>query len=311
MEQRLEACSHYCDSKRDKLYLPNNADGHYIQNLKDTGRNYLVRTKLGSVVYHTLLKIYRLLSPPRRYYSNNNVGIFLTTDCNLKCVNCQVSSTLAPANDIMTVEQIKAFVNEAISLKYYWDCIVLTGGEPTLHPNFMKMLDVLKQYKLFNPECHITLETNGAGDKVQSVLKTVPNWVEITNSSKNEGKADYDFISYHVAPIDMIIYKLFSDFSKGCRRVSGCYGLCLSMYGYYPSSPCMSVDRVFGFNIGIKELSSVTEMALRELMKILCKYCGWFNVDQKAIVPAEKMSRSWKKAFADYRKQKPKLSLYG
>ena len=188
---------------------------------------------------------------------------------------------------------------------------MLTGGEPTLHLHFFKMLEVLKLYKRFNPECQIFLETNGAGDKVQLVLKTVPNWVTIWNSNKNEGKAVYDFVTYHVAPIDMIKYDSLTDFSKGCRRVSEHYGLCVSMYGYYPHSPCMSVDRVFGFNIGIKDLSLVTAKALRGQMKILCKYCGWFNVDQKAIVSVEKMSRSWKKALTDYRKQKPKLSLYG
>ena len=72
----------------------------------------------------------------------------------------------------------------------------------------------------------------------------------------------------------------------------------------------MNVDRVFGFDIGIKKLSLVSEEALRKQMNILCKYCGWFRLPQGGIVLTEKISPSWKRAFIEYRKQKPRLSLY-
>lgn len=314
MERRLQACSHYCEHKKGKLFLPNHAELGYIQKFKNVSRNYLVKTKSGSFVLSILKSLYRSLSFleifHNRYCSNNSLGIYITTSCNLSCFNCQTSARQAPANDIMTVGQMGKFINEAIKLKYYWNQISLTGGEPALHPQFFEILDVLKQYKDFNPECTILLDTNGAGNKVQSVLKKLPDWVSVYNSNKKEGKDSYAFSTYNIAPIDTLVYRFFSNFSKGCKKLTNCYGLCASMYGYYPCSPCMNVDRVFGFNIGIKKLSLVTEKALREQMKILCKYCGWFKEGQGEIVLTEKMSRSWKRAFTEYRNKKPKLSLY-
>jgi hypothetical protein len=84
------------------------------------------------------------------------------------------------------------------------------------------------------------------------------------------------------------------------------------MYGYYPCSPCLGVDRVFGFDVGIKKLSMVTEQALRKQMKVLCPCCGWFKEQQLAAqsVSVNTLSRSWKKAFTEYKKQKPSLSRF-
>ena len=81
------------------------------------------------------------------------------------------------------------------------------------------------------------------------------------------------------------------------------------MYGYFPCTPCMNVARVFGFDIGIQKLSMVSEEALREQMKTLCQYCGWFKEHPGEEILTEKVSRSWKKAFAEYEKKKPELTL--
>jgi hypothetical protein len=319
MEQRFQACSYYCGHKKDKLYLPNavasGKSNRFSRKIKNRIKNYLIKTKSGFFVFSFFRRFRNKLYFPsifhihNRYYSNNNLGIFITTNCNLSCFNCQTSARQAPASDIMTIGQIKKILNEAINLRYYWNYIFLTGGEPTLHPQFFEILDALKEYKDFNPTCDIVLETNGAGNKVQAVLEKLPDWVLVAGSNKEENQNSYAFGTYNIAPIDTLRYR-FSDFSKGCSRLNDCYGLCATMYGYYPCSPCMNVARVFGFDIGIKDLSLVNEKALREQMIILCKYCGWFKEWLGRVVSTEKVSPSWKRAFAEYRKQKPKMSLY-
>jgi hypothetical protein len=245
----------------------------------------------------------------RRYYPNNSLCVDITTLCNLKCFNCQASVRQAPANDVMSVEQMEKFVKEAIQLRYFWDRISLFGGEPTLHPRFFDILGVLKQYKDFNPDCVIDVVTNAEGKKVNAVLAALPPWVSTECNFKEEGRDIYPFGSYNVAPIDLPAYKFFCDFSKGCPLIRDCYGLGLSPNGYYPSSPCFHVDRVFGFDIGIKKLSQVNENALRRQMKILCRYCGWFKIYSGSITK-EEITRSWKIAYAKYKEKRPQLSLY-
>jgi hypothetical protein len=315
---RIKASSHYCERQCSSTYLPHQVHTAGRINLAKTFRGILgrlLRSILDAPLCGRLLYLLNLYLPfvgvlHRRHYSNNSLCIDITTVCNLKCFNCQASVRQAPANDIFSVEQAEKFVKEAIELRYFWDRISLFGGEPTLHPRFFDILDVLKRYKDFNPDCVIDVVTNATGGKVNSILAALPSWVSVECSKKEEGREIYPFGSYNLAPIDLPAYKFFCDFSKGCPIIAGCYGLGLSRYGYYPSSPCMHVDRVFGFDIGIKKLSQVNEKALRAQMKVLCRYCGWFKL-YSGIICAEKISGSWRKAYAEYKKQKPRLSLYG
>ena len=76
------------------------------------------------------------------------------------------------------------------------------------------------------------------------------------------------------------------------------------------------MDRVFGFDIGIKKLNYITNNLLREQMKILCSFCGhfkYFTYDHEKTskcVYNEQMSISWENAYAKYSESKPKLTLY-
>jgi len=316
LSQRLKASSHYCDREKGILFTAQCSYGS-SQKFKKAVKDCLMNVFPPSALRQAKILVYKLInfSVPflgaihKKYYSNNNICIDITTLCNLRCFNCQSSVRQAPANDNMSVEQIEKFIKEAIDLKYYWNRISLFGGEPTLHPRFFEIVGALKRYKDFNPDCIIDVVTNGAGERVKSVLSKLPAWLSVENTMKKEGQESHPFGSYNIAPIDCPQYRFFTDFSKGCWRLSFCYGLELSMYGYYPCSPCMGVDRVFGFDIGIKKLSLVTEKALREQMKILCRYCGWFR-EPTEIIWTEKMSLVWKRAYLEYKRQKPKLSLY-
>jgi hypothetical protein len=94
-------------------------------------------------------------------------------------------------------------------------------------------------------------------------------------------------------------------------------GLGLSRYGYYPCGGGGSRDRIFGFDIGLKSLSLVTEKALQNQLKQLCKYCGFYKTTnpinsrfKNYRITKTKMSRIWKKAYEKYQQSKQTLSLY-
>jgi hypothetical protein len=225
------------------------------------------------------------------------VEVEIITRCSLACFNCDRSIRQAPSNECMSPEQIEKFVNESIELNWGRKRIRLMGGEPTLHPQFFEILKIVKRYKNLNPRCNIGISTNGYGSKVNEVLSRLPEWVNVRNSRKESNI--HKFIDYNIAPVDLEEYK-DADFTKGCWITEEC-GLGLSRNGYYPCGAGASVDRVFCFNIGVKKLSLVNHSALKNQLKLLCKYCGHYKKNPERITEA-KMSVSWQKAYEKYKK---------
>jgi len=263
--------------------------------LKDIKEKGIIKT------FKDNLKNRRILS----YEPNKKIlHIDIVSFCNLNCYNCNRAIEEAPSNEFMSLNQIKKFVKESLKEKKQWEKIVLVGGEPTLHPYFFEVLKEIKKYKDWNPGCRIRLDTNGYGKKVNEILKQIPSWIEIRNSKKTSNKQPHQ--SYNLAPIDFKKHKK-ANFSNGCIVTEKC-GVGLTPRGFYPCGPGGTVDRVFGFNLGIKNLNKVTKKRLRKQMKTLCKYCGHFKGPD--LPKKEKISTSWKKAYNDYKKNKPKHSLY-
>jgi molybdenum cofactor biosynthesis enzyme MoaA len=97
--------------------------------------------------------------------NKRKIEIEITTRCSLACFNCDRSIRQAASNEDINVEQIKKFLDESIRLNWKWKEIKIIGGEPTLHPYFFEILDVIKRYTEFNSHCKIILSTNGFGKK--------------------------------------------------------------------------------------------------------------------------------------------------
>ncbi|MBU0636900.1 radical SAM protein [Patescibacteria group bacterium] len=246
--------------------------------------------------------------PGVRWNSNfQEIELEITTFCNLKCYNCDRSIRQAPSVECMSLSQIQKFVRESINLKWKWNQITLLGGEPTLHPQILEIVEIIRQYTDLNPSCVLEIATNGCGVTVNSVLKKIPEWVSIRNTDKTS--IIHDFCSYNIAPIDLREY-VGADFTKGCWITTAC-GLGLTKYGYYSCGAGASVDRVFGFDVGIKKLKDVGNSSLKKQMKIICSYCGHYKKNRNTKRTREEaISPSWSNAYSGYRKQKPALSEY-
>ena len=104
-----------------------------------------------------------------------------------------------------------------------------------------------------------------------------------------------------------------ADFNKACAITEVC-GLGLTRYGYYICGAGAAVDRVFGFDVGIKKLALVDNHKLKKQRELLCKYCGHYKDANfrggRNWIDAEKMSASWITAYENYKKERPKLTLY-
>ena len=228
-----------------------------------------------------------------------HVQLEITTACNMQCHNCDRNCGTARSGEYMTIEQIRKFVDESLELEHIWDRIDILGGEPSMHPNLSKVIDEIKRYKDIYPRCTIRFTTNGHGDRANQVLTTLPAWIDIRNSAKENKNQLFD--AYNLAPID-----------NGHKRAKSCSipwrcGLGLTRYGYFLCGAGASVARVFGLDIGIKNLKDINIKKLKRHKKYLCKYCGHSLSDKKQ-VDQQMTSLSWAKAFTDY--QNYDLDLY-
>ncbi len=176
-----------------------------------------------------------------------------------------------------------------------------------MHPRFDQVLEALTPYKKLHPTCKFIVVTNGYGKRVQGILSRLPDWTFVINSGKTSN--EHAFQSFSVAPIDSERFRN-SDFSRGCFVTEYC-GLSLTKNGYYCCCAGSTVDRIFGFDIGLKSLSLMTDSALKNQFTRLCRYCGHFKYNySEALVSTEEISPSWHDAFARYRKERPTLTPY-
>lgn len=232
------------------------------------------------------------------------IEVEIITSCNLGCFGCDRSSRQAPSAEMMTLDQISKFISQSLELNKKWELISILGGEPTLHPELLKILDLIHSAGI----CKVLkVITNGYGDKVKEVLKTIPSYVLIQNSNKLSPVQTH-FTAYNVAPKDVGF-----DLNRNKCRITAMCGMGLTRYGYYLCGAGASIDRVFGLKLGIKHLKDVNEESLSKMIPPLCGLCGHAMQrlrSQKEPGNGERTSESWKNAYEKYKTSKPELELF-
>lgn len=243
--------------------------------------------------------------------ASNLIEIDLTYLCNLKCNNCNRSSAQAPAAIHIELDVIRQFVNDSLDQGRSWARIRLLGGEPTLHPQFMEIMQELLRYKAQHPTTSIQVVTNGYGRKVQAVIKSLPRFIYIENSSKS-GNVQPGFGPFNLAPQDSKIYS-GADYRNGCSIASTC-GLGLTPQGYYPCAVAGGIDRVLGVRRGRATLPSPDD-EMRDLMDMACRLCGRFRdghyVPDKLRPPlmAQQTSRSWVRIYDEWSRRTHSVNI--
>jgi uncharacterized radical SAM superfamily Fe-S cluster-containing enzyme len=242
----------------------------------------------------------------------NQIEIDITYECNLKCINCNRSSTQAPIKEGMSVEQIENFVRESIELNKKWKLINLLGGEPSIHKDFLQIVNfILFEYIVkHSPETILQVTSNGFGELVQERLSKLPKHEKLIidyASFKDERIVPY-FSSFNDAPIDKPNGKE-KEYHKGCWVTSYC-GIGLNQMGYYPCGVAGGIDRIFQFNLGVQSLKNVDE-SIAKYLDTFCRFCGNFSDyeknygnfiprNEKAALTKPITSESWKKAYKKY-----------
>ena len=86
--------------------------------------------------------------------------IEIVHSCNLSCPTCYANSPVGTGNsvDAVPLDELKARIQGVIDRKGKIEILQLSGGEPTLHPQFFELLD----WAHANPEIdYLLLNTNG------------------------------------------------------------------------------------------------------------------------------------------------------
>jgi glycosyltransferase involved in cell wall biosynthesis len=250
----------------------------------------------------------------------NKIEIDITYECNLKCFNCSRSCTQAPTHESMSLFQIQQFLTESVELNKQWELINILGGEPTLHPDFMEIVRVILQDYIIShsPTTILQITSNGYSEQTQQILAALPQSenIMLDAASFKESRQILYFTPFNLAPIDDDRFKN-ADFSKGCWVIAYC-GIGLNKYGYYVCSAAGGIDRIFGFNQGIKKLSQVNE-SIKAQLNQFCRYCGNFSDYahnqgdfiprcEKAALTKPILSHIWQKQYKTYNQGKsPKL----
>lgn len=271
------------------------------------------------MIFHNLWHFYRASKIGSYLYGYEflpnlkRIEIDITYDCKLKCPNCARSCSQAPDTASMSLPQIEKFVEESILKEVKWEKIGLLGGEPMLHPEINDIAEILLKYKEnFSSDSVIQITTSGYGKDVKKAIKNVPDGILINNTTKLQPYQE-KFEPFNLAPADQFIF-CFSDYRNGCSTTTDC-GLGLNKYGYYPCGPGGAIDRVMGFDIGLKNLPT-SHNELFPQMERLCQYCGHFcsrhfipKEERKSIVGSP-MSSSWIDAYEAFKNEKPELTEY-
>jgi hypothetical protein len=199
----------------------------------------------------------------------------------------------------MKVEQFEKVMNDSVELKKVWTKIILTGGEPTQHPDLMGFADAAMYYcDKINPECNVWLATFHHPKffhKAEEVLSK-HNRIKIMGVPKEKPR-EHVFAPY-LAPVD----KKDADpnhFYRGCHNVGSLCGTTVDYKGFWCCPVAPAIARVFNLDIAVPELKQVSIESLTAQYDQSCRRCGYYNFE-RVCGESEPMSDSWSIALKRY-----------
>jgi hypothetical protein len=229
----------------------------------------------------------------------NHLVIDITYNCNMSCLNCnRLSNIKNKPKSTMRLSQIVAHVREWIATGKKIRHIALTGGEPTVHPQFLQILIYLNFY-IRTQNGRLLVFTNG-GATYQKIKNKIPEDVWVINSQKETNYQKHHF-AFTYAPIDAGLYE---EDDNPCRESLFC-GRTLNKNGYFACPSAGAIDNFLQLDSGIKNINDATEENLRTKAKQICKYCATYLREKNIIEPKQNLNEQ---ILSNFWKNKLKIS---
>lgn len=284
----------------------------YRDSIRERMRIVAAHEPVASLLRLRLQRPVTMVLGPQYKPNSRRIEIDITYHCDAGCFHCDRSCGRAPTGERMTPEQVERFVEESVAQDRKWEQIGVLGGEPTMHPHLMDILNILLDYKRrHSPQTLLVLKTNGKRSGIDEILKQVPPEFDIRNSGKESAIQPY-FSTFNIAPVDTEAYRRV-DFTN-CCFITANFGLGLTPYGYYACSAMGGgIDRVFGFDLGRKSLPLAND-GMADLARKFCPLCGHFRrlegMMQLTGASFTDMSPTWKRAYSAFKRIPPQLTRY-
>lgn len=215
-----------------------------------------------------------------------------TYRCDRCCPNCNRFTRIAPSNrsEDLSPEQLDAVLTECAANGTRWNRVVLTGGEPSLHPRLEELVDVLFKHRVRLPRI-ATFHHPVHYARIEKLLAKYPR-LGVIDSSKDVPEPHP--VASAMAPQDQPEFA--GHRYVGCPRVIlGC-GPSLDYKGFYVCPVAGAIARVFKLDIAIKRAQDLTtENLIKQYQQVCCK-CGHYTSVSPSDVTKDCLSKSWQEA---------------
>lgn len=244
-----------------------------------------------------------------------HVELEINAACDCDCFGCDRFSDVLPGPN-MTVAQVELFVRESLELGWQWERIRVLGGEPTLHPQFREIIELVCRYRRVHPKCFVQVLSNGRGK-----LEHHRDWLldrgvdPHVEGPKTPGVTPDWFTNTRIVPVDR-------DPSVGTLLPCGIFGprgcgLGLTPHGYFLDGAGAAIARVAGLDVGVMKLRDVTTEAMLKQAEVLCRLCGHWTAPGSSERPpkvsetGQVTGQFWADRIMAYKLRRPIMTSYG
>jgi hypothetical protein len=172
-----------------------------------------------------------------KLHINNALEMQILLACNWNCHACDQFSNLPSISWVrkatMTLNQVERFCEEMRTVDGYIGRIRVLGGEPTLHPKFVEICEMLRKLKDEGHAYVIEVVTNGSKKEKYREVKDI---VKVRVSGQGD-KEKHHTANLVQTPIELG-YR-----GKICSVPWHC-GISLNYYGYFPCSSGAGLARL-------------------------------------------------------------------
>ncbi len=199
--------------------------------------------------------------------TSGKAELHITYRCNLSCVNCNRASYLRNEHTPdMTVEDVKEFFRQCQDLNFNPDILII-GGEPTMHPNFIEIVKLSRQFKR---DGLVQVWTNGRDKELVQHIELSYNASVPKDTYKEKSRIDFPWDDYYVSPADYGVerHKCWQHGSEIC-------GISVDSGGYMPCAVGGMIDGMLKLGLRTKRLADLFDNEKNAAVtKEMCKHCG-------------------------------------